>query len=100
MPTRIQIEDVKEYLDADECDAEDGDGDVSPPGSFNESLLVDSASNDLGMMLGHARALNKAQLIDAMPEKPVVDRLMYEWFNSSDPFLRESKLLSGLKSAY
>ncbi|KAL9067961.1 MAG: hypothetical protein Q9157_006646 [Trypethelium eluteriae] len=84
---RIQIEDVKEYLDEDQDEPEDNGRDDSPSGSVEENPLADPFSNGVAVAVGHAKMQSKSQLLDAMPEKPVVDRLVLEWFNSYDPFL-------------
>jgi hypothetical protein len=44
------------------------------------------AANGLGFMLGNATSMTRAQLIAAVPEKKVTDRLLSLWFNSPDPF--------------
>ena len=43
-------------------------------------------STGLGIMLGNPNALTKEELIAAVPEKRVADRLLSLWFNSPDPF--------------
>jgi len=44
------------------------------------------ANSGLGFMLGNTTSLTKDQLIAAVPEKKVADRLLSLWFNSPDPF--------------
>ncbi|KAM3416114.1 hypothetical protein BST61_g9595 [Cercospora zeina] len=50
-------------------------------------LATEQRSSDLGLMLGGAGgAMTREQLIKAVPEKRVADRLCALWFNSPDPF--------------
>ncbi|KAK5129060.1 hypothetical protein LTR85_000393 [Meristemomyces frigidus] len=44
------------------------------------------ATTGIGFMLGSSVSVTKDQLIAAMPEKRVADRLLSLWFNSPDPF--------------
>ncbi|KAI9709531.1 MAG: hypothetical protein M1820_003291 [Bogoriella megaspora] len=79
------IEEVKDYLDEDQCvEDDDGLGGFSPESA--EESFGDERS-DISMMLGHSRVTTRTQLLNGMPEKAVVDRLISEWFNSFDPFL-------------
>lgn len=45
-----------------------------------------TAPNGLGFMLGRATAMSKEELIAAVPDKKITDRLLSLWFNSPDPF--------------
>ncbi|KAI9687720.1 MAG: hypothetical protein M1822_001800 [Bathelium mastoideum] len=84
------IEDVKEYLNEDQCDSEDDDDcddETQSPPRIDNRWGYHSSTKDLEMMVGRGGARSKAQLLEEMPERPVVDRLIAEWFNSADPFL-------------
>ncbi|KAF2206676.1 hypothetical protein CERZMDRAFT_119270 [Cercospora zeae-maydis SCOH1-5] len=55
-----------------------------------QDLAAEQRSSDLGLMLGGAGgaggAMTREQLIKAVPQKRVADRLCALWFNSPDPF--------------
>ena len=89
MTHRTQIEDVKDYLYGDDGEAEEDDSEAGSPSDNVDEPFAYSSATDLDMMVGYSRVQTKAQLLDAMPERAVVDRLIAEWFNSADPFLRE-----------
>ena len=42
------------------------------------------------LMLGVPASFTKADLLKVIPEKAVVDKLVAQWFNSSNPILRKS----------
>ncbi|KAK4550762.1 hypothetical protein LTR36_000341 [Oleoguttula mirabilis] len=60
-------------------DADNVDG-TSPQG------VSPHATTGIGFMLGSSVSVTKAQLIAAIPEKRVADRLLSLWFNAPDPF--------------
>ncbi|EGP87025.1 uncharacterized protein MYCGRDRAFT_71726, partial [Zymoseptoria tritici IPO323] len=47
---------------------------------------LDQTSTGMGFMLGNPESKTREQLIAAVPEKRVTDRLLSLWFNSPDPF--------------
>ena len=84
------ISDLKRDL-GDEDD-EDEDPNSTPEQTLNSWGSVPMggvqphATTGLGFMLGEASNVTKEQLINAVPEKKVADRLLSLWFNSPDPF--------------
>ncbi|CAK1353996.1 hypothetical protein CB0940_02076 [Cercospora beticola] len=92
------ISDLKREL-GDEQDDEQAEGD-SPERTVadvygttpmsqaaSQNLAPDQTSSHLGLMLGGAGgAMTREQLIKAIPEKRITDRLCALWFNSPDPF--------------
>lgn len=69
-----QIEEVKSYFNENEVEDMPPDESVRP----DTSLLFNSQS-----------AATKEDLLAALPERNIVDRLVYRYFNSSSPALRE-----------
>ena len=59
---------------------------------MQQSEEVDDDGRDTSsrLMMGVPTAFTKADLLNAMPEKSVVDSLVAQWFNSSNPILRKS----------
>ncbi|KAK5114683.1 hypothetical protein LTR62_002256 [Meristemomyces frigidus] len=94
------ISELKRDLDDDEPDAETGPQidenpigqvDTNSTGGWNgqspfKTQDAACSTSGLGFLLGSAQALTKQQIIAAVPEKKVVDRLLSLWFNSPDPF--------------
>ncbi|KAK3673094.1 hypothetical protein LTR78_006934 [Recurvomyces mirabilis] len=95
------ISELKRDLDDDEQEEETGPqlnenplarGDNSTggwPGTnpwHSENQDSVSSTSGLGFMLGNTPSLTKQQIITAVPEKRVADRLLSLWFNSPDPF--------------
>ena len=92
------ISDLKREL-GDEQDDEQAEGD-SPERTVadvygttpmsqaaSQNLAPDQTSSHLGLMLGGTGgAMTREQLIKAIPEKRITDRLCALWFNSPDPF--------------
>lgn len=84
------ISDLKRDLSDDEEEEPDPAG--SPESTLNGWGSVPMggvqphATTGLGFMLGEATSVTKDQLIKAVPEKKVADRLLSLWFNSPDPF--------------
>ncbi|KAM0722350.1 hypothetical protein Q7P37_001791 [Cladosporium fusiforme] len=92
------ISDIKDELGYDE----DGDqfvGDetseintgtrqnASPQGDATRGQSQPRPFTELGMLVGNSAGIAKKEdLIKAMPEKRVADRLLSLWFNSPDPF--------------
>lgn len=86
------ISELKRELGNDEDVAEDhGLGD-EPEVTMNSWRTVPMggvqphASTGLGFMLGNPNTVTRDELIKAVPEKRVCDRLLSLWFNSPDPF--------------
>ncbi|KAF2479386.1 fungal-specific transcription factor domain-containing protein, partial [Neohortaea acidophila] len=91
------ISDLKRDIGGEEEDEESGnEDDDAPPtvnvwGLRNDTLSAAGAAlprdaTQVGFMIGNHTTMTKDQLIAAMPEKKVVDRLLSLWFNSPDPF--------------
>ena len=83
------ISDLKRDLgDDDEEDHSDLPGStIDSYGTVEGQGGVQSnGTSGLGFMLGESRNVTKAELIAAVPEKRVADRLLSLWFNSPDPF--------------
>ncbi|SMQ50498.1 unnamed protein product [Zymoseptoria tritici ST99CH_3D7] len=55
-------------------------------GYTNTLRTPGKASTGMGFMLGNPESKTREQLIAAVPEKRVTDRLLSLWFNSPDPF--------------
>lgn len=68
---------------ADVKAAMDDDGDSEDSGDEDEGL--DSAST-FGL-LGISAFITREYLLECIPARPVADRLLWQWFNSSDPAL-------------
>lgn len=90
------ISSLKRELE-DEEEARDAADDTSPHGNVTDAWRYDPhgfpsgeeqqhATNGLGFMLGSSGKVTREQLIAAVPEKRVADRLLSLWFNSPDPF--------------
>lgn len=88
------ISDLKKDLgdDDEDEDAEQSEYPVPPETTMNGWGSVPlggaqpHATTGLGFMLGDSNTVTKAQLIAAVPEKRIADRLLSLWFNSPDPF--------------
>ncbi|TKX18531.1 fungal specific transcription factor domain-containing protein 77 [Elsinoe australis] len=74
------ISDLKRELSEDE--AEDDDGNVLE----EDEDYHDSAPPGIANLLRSPARMSKAELITALPPRPEVDRLMYQWFNAADAF--------------
>ncbi|OQO02138.1 hypothetical protein B0A48_11690 [Cryoendolithus antarcticus] len=84
------ISDLRRDL-GDEEEAADVDEDDRSPESYwgaNSKPVMPGPTSGLGFMLGHnpGAANSKEELLKAVPEKRVADRLLSMWFNSPDPF--------------
>lgn len=86
------ISELKRELGNDDDAAEDTGPAVEPEVTMNSWRTVPMggvqphASTGLGFMLGNPNTVTREQLINAVPEKRVCDRLLSLWFNSPDPF--------------
>jgi hypothetical protein len=86
------ISDLKNELGNDEDGADHHPGEDTSGAQNNDwedpvgASTTPHAVSELGLLIGNPVSLTKADLIEAMPEKRVSDRLMSLWFNSPDPF--------------
>ncbi|KAK3696142.1 hypothetical protein LTR37_018113 [Vermiconidia calcicola] len=84
------ISDLKRDLgdEEEEAEGERSDEPFAGHGSARVPMggVQPHATTGLGFMLGDATPMTKEQLIKAIPEKKVTDRLLSLWFNSPDPF--------------
>lgn len=56
-------------------------------------FIVDNSTRpDMSLLFRPGSLVTKLDLIEALPEKGVVDRLVSRYFNSNSPALRESEL--------
>jgi hypothetical protein len=87
------ISDLKNELGDDE----DGNGDqiaedeaqTTQSGDWQDAFgnsIQSRPSTELGLLVGNPIRVTREDLIKAMPEKRVADRLLSLWFNSPDPF--------------
>ena len=49
----------------------------------------DSVRPDLSLVFNSESPATKGDLLAALPERPIVNRLIYRYFNSNSPALRE-----------
>lgn len=92
------ISDIKDELEYDEDGPDQVIGEETPETSKesqqNARKPTDATSvqsqprpfTELGLLVGNAGNVTREDLINAMPEKRVTDRLLSLWFNSPDPF--------------
>lgn len=90
------LDDIQRDLDEDDDGDADAIGEEQAIGSeTNTASSLNGgkkgaesppASTDLHFMLGGTRTMSKKELIAAVPEKRVCDRLLSLWFSSPDPF--------------
>ena len=69
----MQIEEIKSYLN--EVEAKD---------THDESVRP-----DLSLVFSSESPATKDDLLAALPDRPTVDRLVYRYFNSNSPAIRE-----------
>ena len=85
------ISDLKNELGDDDTADQIADNDATEATSGN-GLGASGATTttrpvtELGLLIGNPASVTKDDLIKAMPEKRVADRLLSLWFNSPDPF--------------
>ncbi|KAL9120712.1 MAG: hypothetical protein Q9187_002732 [Circinaria calcarea] len=72
---------VKKYLDEDD----------EPPDNHLTGI-EDQVSQGAAFVLGNPVPVTKTELLDSIPPKPIVDRLVSQWFNSQDPAHRKTVL--------
>ena len=70
---------VKEYLEEDD----------EPPEEHLDGI-GDQVSQGTAFILGNPIPVTKMELLDSIPPKPIVDRLMSQWFNSLNPAQRKT----------
>jgi len=87
------ISDLKTELGDDEDVNDDRfaeeEAQTTRPGDWQDTfgnLDQSRPSTELGLLVGNPMHVTKDDLIKAMPEKRVADRLLSLWFNSPDPF--------------
>ena len=86
------ISELKRELGNDEDVAEDHSLGDEPEVTLNSWRTVPMggvqphASTGLGFMLGNPNTVTRDELIEAVPDKRICDRLLSLWFNSPDPF--------------
>lgn len=72
---------VKKYIDEDD----------EPP-EKHLTGMEDQVSQGTAFVLGNPEPITKTELLDSIPPKPIVDRLVSQWFNSEDLDHRETVL--------
>jgi hypothetical protein len=86
------ISDLKNELGNDEDNPDqpaENDGPETQSGDWQDmhgSSFMPRPVSELGLLTGNPTNVTKDDLIKAMPEKRVADRLLSLWFNSPDPF--------------
>jgi hypothetical protein len=86
------ISDLKNDLGDDEDlggDHIEEEAQASQPGDWQDAFGNSTQPRpltELGLLFGNPAQVTKEDLIKAMPEKRVADRLLSLWFNSPDPF--------------
>lgn len=86
------ITDLKNELGNDEDSAEhptENDAPVTSSAMWQNGFGGPAAPqpvSELGLLIGNPANVTKDDLVNAMPEKRVADRLLSLWFNSPDPF--------------
>lgn len=69
---------VKKYLDEE-----------TEPSETHLDGTESQASQGTAFILGNPIPVTKMELLESIPPKPIVDRLMSQWFNSQDPAQRK-----------
>ncbi|KAJ9623038.1 hypothetical protein H2203_005970 [Taxawa tesnikishii (nom. ined.)] len=72
------IDELKRDLDTED--------EQSPTSSAEEEPLQEERSGTSSFLLGSPRRVTKAELLQSLPDKAVMDGLLSQWFNAPDPF--------------
>lgn len=79
------ISDLKREVCGSGTDDEEG-GDATLSGSDEAPTPADARPQGVNGLLRSPKRLSRLELIAALPERHIVDRLLYQWFRSPDPF--------------